>query len=281
MDKNMLIADAGSSKTDWRLLDSQGNITAKYTEGINPFYESESQIYSKIAKSVLPEIEGSEVLRIFYYGAGCTAEKANLVKRALQKHFKKASIEVCDDLLAVARACCKKEEGIACILGTGSNSCYYNGTEIVEHIPSLGFMLGDEGSGAILGKKLIVAYFKKALPTDIAHELNYRYSLKLEEVLERVYKQAFPNRYLAGFSKFISQNIKHSFIRALVKESFEEFVKLNVLKYEKAEFVKIHFVGSIAKNYEQILNEVLTENKLQIGIKLQSPIDELVKFHAD
>ncbi|MFN8209033.1 MAG: ATPase [Bacteroidales bacterium] len=278
MFSTIIIADSGSTKTDWRVVEG-GRINSYATAGLNPFFQSEEEIYSLLRGSFLEGIAGN-VDRLYFYGAGCLAGAAHdKMAGALGKIFRKDSVFVSDDLMAAARATLKDQAGIACILGTGSNSCFYNGSEIIDRIPAMGFILGDEGSGAVMGKKLVNAYFKNEMPSDLQTVFMVRYRLKLEEVLAKVYREPFPNRYLAGFSYFLSEQKTHPWIHAFIKENLREFIRKNVCKYKEFEKYPVSFTGSLAGIFKNELVEVLPGENIKLGVILEKPIEALVEFH--
>ena len=277
----ILIADSGSTKTDWRIIAEDGNIQQLKTIGFNPYYQSMAEISQTIKKDLIPHIT-SPILAIHFYGAGCAnPEKNKIVKDALQENFLKCTIEIHSDLLAAARATCNHEQGIACILGTGSNSCLFDGKEIIENIRPLGFLLGDEGSGAYLGKMLLVSYLRGELPEKLAKKVNDRYKISIDEVLQKVYKEPFPNKYLASYSKFLFDNINEPYIYQLVYQAFEIFIKKNVMKYEGYQDCKVHFVGAIAFYYGNILRQVAGDLGITVRNILESPIAGLTLYHQE
>jgi len=274
-----LIADSGSTKTDWRFFNYEGYITALSSDGINPYYEDETQIANKL-ELTFGNIN-HEVGEIFFYGAGCAGEESIAkMKRALNTQFPNAHCEVYSDLLGSARALCGNEAGIACILGTGSNSCFYDGEKIAENIPPLGFMLGDEGSGAVLGRKIVVAYLRKYMPDDLLSKFEIQYALTKEQVLENVYNQSFPNRYLAQFTKFLSENIEHPFVAELLMEHFTEFFDRHIKHYSQWQTSNVHFVGSLAFYFEAFLKQAAENLGIQIGKIITAPIDGLIYYHS-
>ena len=277
----ILIADGGSTKTDWRVLD--GDIVhAYYTKGINPFHNNEDQIIEEINKSDLIKIRLS-VKEIYFYGAGLVNEGVkNTLKDIFVKLFPTViKIEVNDDLLAAARSLFNNEKGIACILGTGSNSCFFNGVSIEDKVPALGYILGDEGSGSKLGIKFVNALHKREFSEDLTSELMQESDLEMTIVLENVYKKHLPNLYLASLTKIIKKHIDNTDIYDLVKESLIEFIDKNVSKYKDFKNYNIGFVGSIAYHFEDILIQVLLEKDLQLGKIVQAPIDELITYHRN
>lgn len=220
----ILIADSGSTKTDWRLISEKEEVKSVSTPGINPFYQTEEEIENQISTLLYPELMGFSVKKIFFYGAGCAFEdKKQIVKNAISVSFPKAQIEIESDLLAAARGLFLKEKGIACILGTGSNSCFYDGKNIIHNVSPLGFILGDEGSGAVLGKKFAADCLKNQLPEKLKDKFLKQYDLTPAQIIESVYKKPFPNRFLAQFTRFLSENIAEPSIYNIVFDSFTEF----------------------------------------------------------
>lgn len=275
----ILIADSGSTKTHWCIADNSTAIKHIYTKGINPFYQTEEEIRQEIELNLIPELAGFSINQIYFYGAGCSfPEKKLLVHNALGHFFKDTMIEVQSDLLAAARSLFGKEEGIACILGTGSNSCYYNGTEIIDNVSPLGFILGDEGSGAVLGKTLVADCLKNQLPAELKTKFLTQYNITAAEILENVYKKPFPNRFLATFSKFLYENIDNPAIHQIVYNSFSAFVKRNLLQY-KVESTNVRCIGSVGYYFKDILMEVAKEYNITIDQVMQSPMEGLLVYH--
>lgn len=276
----ILIGDSGSTKTDWALVDRSGSVLEIKTEGTNPFFQTEDQICSVIEQSLLPQLTRDVKLsEIHFYGAGCGFEdKILMVRKALGKYLT-VSGEICvsTDMLAAARALCKHSEGIACILGTGSNSCHYDGKEIVKNVSPLGFILGDEGSGAVLGKLFIGNILKNQFPEHLKAEFLDEYAITPADIIDKVYRQPFPNRYLAAFSPFILKHLYVPDVRSMVYKSFVDFITRNVCQYKLD--LPVHFVGSVAYYYQDILREVLGQHRFETGIILKSPMQGLIEFH--
>ncbi len=273
----VLIADSGTTKTEWCMITESGISETVITSGINPFYQEAENISGILQKEFFAAKKFSAV---HFYGAGCiNEEKQNIVKKAILQVFDTESIYIGSDLLAAARSLCQDQPGVACILGTGSNSCYYNGNEIVSNVSPLGFILGDEGSGAVLGKKLVGDILKKQLSEFLINDFFDTYKTTAIEILENVYKKPFPSRYLAGYAKFLSKNIKYSEIEQLVISSFREYVTRNLLKYPDINTIPIHFTGSIAFHFEAQLRKVIQEQNLILGNIEQAPMNGLIKYH--
>lgn len=275
-----LIIDSGSTKTRWCLVKNKSIIQELNTAGINPFVTPESVIKG-IIDSIVNELQ-SIPDEIFYYGAGCSNEKnKNLLRVNLLTINSTADVVVEHDMLAVARALCLNKQGIAVILGTGSNSCLYNGREIVQNTPSLGYILGDEGSGAYIGKKILSDYFYQRMPTDIADSFSKNFpDLNLDSVLYKVYKEQSANAYLASFCKWAGNNKTHSYIQELVSQVFEEFVIKQIQPYGRSLTNKVYSVGSIAYYFSEIWESVLLRHGYVNELGKQDPIDGLIEFHA-
>lgn len=274
-----LIADGGSTKTEWRLIhgDSTKSLT---TIGINPLFSDKDLIIRVLSESDINLYKDS-IQRVYFYGAGLANEK---IKDSLLGVFSQyfgdgTELFVEDDLIAAARALFKNETGIACILGTGSNSCFYDGNGIVEKIPALGYILGDEGSGAYLGKMFINALLKRDFSDKLSKILMQDEGLTINTVIENVYRMPLPNRYLASLTKVIKQYMEWSEIQDMVYKGFSDFVKKNISKYKKSKSLPIGFVGSIAYHFQDVLTDVLQANGYQTPKIIQSPIDELVAYH--
>ena len=274
----ILIADGGSTKTDWCVSEQGKQLQRIATSGLNPYFISEEAIDEEIRSSLLPELQTHKFDAIYFYGAGCLPEKIPMMQSALSKHFEVKIIEVNSDMLGAARGLCRRNPGIVCILGTGSNSCYYDGDKIVSNVSSLGFILGDEGSGAFLGKLLAGDLLKNQLPAGLKEKFLQEFELTPGMIIERVYRQPFPNRFLASFSPFLLRNIEIQEIHSLVLNSFKAFLNRNVKQYDYKQY-KVHFVGSIAYYYKEILEEAVNESFMQLGVIVQNPMEGLVKYH--
>ncbi len=275
----ILIADSGSTKTEWREV-SEGVAGRSYiSTGINPFFVTGEEMLRLFGKE-LPELKGADVSRIFFYGTGVSnASKAEIVRGALTSYFGTDKLFIGSDLLGAARSLCQKEPGIACIIGTGSNSCYYNGNEIVANVSPLGYILGDEGGGAVIGRKLVAGVLKKQLPGIVIENFFRAYPYTPAEILDKVYNMPFPNRFLGQFTRFISDNIHVPELQAMITSSFDEFIVRNVLSYPEAHRYPIHFTGSIAYHFRPFLEELILKHRLQPGLFTLTPMENLVKFH--
>ena len=277
----MLIADSGSTKTDWCVILDNTPIKRIGTKGLNPFFQSEEEIQQELTHSLLPQLPEGTIDSVYFYGAGCTPEKAPTLRRAIADSLPiVGNIKAYSDMLAAARGLCGREAGITCILGTGSNSCFYDGKEIVNHISPLGFILGDEGSGAVLGKLLVGDILKNQLSPAIKEAFLKQFDLTVPEIIDRVYRQPFPNRFLASLSPFIAQHLEEPGIRQLVLGSFIAFLRRNVMQYDYTQY-PAHFIGSVAHCYKEILQEAAQETGIRSGKILQSPMEGLIQYHSD
>ncbi len=292
----ILIADSGSTKTHWSLLTANGHHQEFKTDGINPMLQTEEEIYASVSNGLLPQIGplmwAGKVTNIFFYGAGCTPEKKVLVAGALTRIFKDAAVEVASDMLGAARGLFADKAGVACILGTGSGSCLYDGSQIAWAVPSLGYILGDEGSAATLGKRLVGDLLKNQLGEDLKHAFLAEYNLTQADILDHVYKQPFPNRWLAGLARFCHGHLDDPRIYKLVYDHFDSFVTRNVAQYH-AEYrgtidnrmatvptpLSTAFVGSVAYFYADVLRNVMVQHGYRIAKILQDPLEGLIAYH--
>ena len=275
-----LIADSGSTKAEWCLLDGKKKRTI-ITQGISPYFLATAQITDLLQKELYPKVKNSLPSEIYYYGTGCSNPvNAKSIKTALQNVFGKVLISVDHDLMGAARALCGNEQGVACILGTGSNSCYFNGKKIVKNSPGLGFILGDEGSGAYLGRKVIQHFLYNTFDPDLMDRFNAKYNTNAMEILEAVYKGPLPNRYLAGFAGFLVENRGHFMIENIIEDSFNDFFFNHLYKYKESWTHPIHFIGSVAFGFKDVLKEMCNNYELQLGRVLKQPMEGLIKFHS-
>ena len=279
--KMILIADGGSTKTDWSIVSGNQEIDRIKTRGINPFFQTEEEISAEIRDNLIPQIKKYDSIEaVYFYGAGCAFPEKNEVLRRAITCYLPVRIEVGSDLLAAARALCGHSPGIACILGTGSNSCLYDGKEIVRNISPLGFILGDEGSGAVLGKLLVGDVLKNQLPVALQEAFFAEFGLTPAMIMEKVYKQPFPNRFLASLSPFLIRHIENPAIYNLVSNSFRGFFARNVMQYDCRQDHPVHLTGSIAWYYQDILRDIAREFGLRLGTVVQSPVHGLILYHS-
>lgn len=271
-----LIIDAGSTKMEWILLD--GNIVKQrlYTEGFNPNYSDRQCLVEMCRGASLP----NGIQSIHYYGTGCGNEQnCQTIKEVFQNQFPDADIHVTHDLMAACHAVLGHERGVACILGTGSNSCLYDGESIIEKAVSLGYLVGDEGSGMHIGREVVRAYFYDFMPDDLRIKFDAEYHLALKDFIQRLYHEGQPSKYLATFAKFAGEHQNHPFIRDLVKGCFKAFIEAFILRYEDCKSLKISFVGSVAFHFQDILKESFAEYGLTLGKVMQVPAEGLIKYY--
>jgi len=275
-----LIADSGATKAEWCLINN-GKKKTFFTQGISPYFLSTEQIAELVQNELGKKLKSVEVDNLFYYGTGCAnADNAKSVKAALKKVFKKAKVEVNTDLFAAARALCQKEKGIACILGTGSNSCYYNGKKIVKNSPGIGYALGDEGSGAYLGKLVIQHYLYDDFDDDLRSRFDAKYVTTASEILENVYKKPLPNRYLASFVMFLVENRGHFMIENIINDGLADFFRRHLYKYDKVHELPVNFVGSVSLGFKDVLQNLCNDFGLTLGTVLKNPMPGLIKYHS-
>ena len=278
-----LVVDSGSTKTDWGFFSTVYDLKAVKTQGINPCHQSEEEIRNIIRNELLPNTQNLDlaaITEVFYYGAGCATRSICEQMAALLKEFiPNAAIAVDSDMLGAARALCGHAEGVACVLGTGSNSCLYNGKAIEDQVPSLGYILGDEGSSAALGRRLIGDCLKRQLPEAVSREFMERYSLTKESIIESVYRKPLPNRFIAGFAPFVYEKRAIPEVHKMIIQCFSEFFTRNVINYHKP-WLPVHFVGSLAGSFAEELKETADSLGMTIGKIEASPMSGLVDYHA-
>ena len=271
MKQHVLIADSGSTKTDWAL----GELRVK-TQGINPFHQDEQTIRDVLHQELIPALGNQSPVEIYFYGSGVRPELEAKMIRLLNEAFPQAQhIEAHSDLLGAAIALCGHEEGIACILGTGANSCLFDGNSIKENIPPMGYVLGDEGSGAVLGKRFLNAVYKNRLPQQIRGEFEQYYQINLSQVIDMVYRKPLANRWLASLSEFIHLHLDEPLVEALVVENFRDFLTCNVAPYGRKD-LPVSAVGSIAYFYQPQWQQALKAEGYTVGKILRGPLDGLV-----
>jgi glucosamine kinase len=276
----ILVADSGGSKTDWRLLKRDGSIAQAQTLGFNPYYQPIEDLQTIVRDTLVAQVAAEPVKKIFFYGSGASSEKnQESIRNAFLEFFPGADVEIDWDLLAAARALCGREPGIACIIGTGSNTCLYDGEKITGNIANLGWILADEGSGTNIGRKFLVAYLREKLPKELAEQFRARYPLSREEFLERVYHHEKPSAFLASFMKFIFQHLKEPYCYKLVYDSFTELYEENVMRYPGYKELKVHFVGSVAFYFSDVLRQVANDKGIAVKNILESPIAGLALYH--
>ena len=279
----ILVADSGSTKCDWILISENGERFETHTMGFNPFFHNEHLIEDELNKNTLLRRHADLISHIYFYGAGASSSDRNaIIERGLAKIFTKTKKIVVDhDVKAAVIATAKDQKGIVCILGTGSNSCYSDGKNISEIIPALGYILGDEGSGSFFGKKILTAYLYKKLPTELAELLEHIYGVNKELILETVYKQPNANVYLATFAKFAYEYRKHIFFEPMIRDGLTEFINMHVCCYPNYKDVPVHFIGSIAFYFKDVLGEIALNYPLTIGEIVKNPISLMADYYCN
>ena len=274
-----LIAESGSTRTEWALVEDNHLVQRVFTEGLNPFFQTRREI-SRSVRLGLPESFFKKKLdQVYYYGAGCSSyEKKNILGASLVAQFK-TPIQVESDLLAAARGLFKCEAGIACILGTGSNSCFYDGKIIVKNVKAAGYILGDEGSGAVLGKLFLADLLKGLAPKELANEFHEKFRISVTDVMESVYNLPFPNRFLGTIAYFLGDYMDNEYVYNLLTNNLRSFFNRNVCQYDYINY-PIRFVGSLAYAYPDILQEVAQEFGVEIDVIEETPMNGLIEFHS-
>ncbi|RFZ84068.1 N-acetylglucosamine kinase [Mucilaginibacter terrenus] len=279
----IIIADGGSTKTNWCLVTEDGKKVYFNTEGYNPYFAPKDYIIQSLKESLPTDLEKDKITEVNYYGAGCsTDEMRQLVKEAMEAVFTKSKVNIGHDLLAAARALLGNTEGFAAILGTGTNTCLYDGKEVINNIDSGAYILGDEGSGCYIGKKLLIDYLRGYMPEAVRKAFWEEFKYTPDDINEIVYTQPRANRFCASFSKFVyDNNVNIEYSRNLVRTSFEDFFKNLVTHYPDYKKYTFNCIGSVGYNFRNVLEEVVTENGMTVGNIIRSPIDNLVKFHLE
>ncbi len=277
----IIIADSGSTKTDWCILSPSGDHHRFLTTGLNPFFMNESELLTAVRSQLVPHMDNRPIKKVFFYGAGCQGDKMIIMERVFQQIFPAAArIEVRVDLLAAAKALLGDTPGFAAILGTGTNTCLYDGNHISCHIDSLGFLLGDEGSGAAIGKKILVDFLRKRLPDKLHSLFIHTYGRNETEMISEVYASSLPNRFCASFAKFLdAPDMDQDYLYEVVKGSFHTFFSQLVCLYPDYRDVSFNCVGSIAYRFADILREEVLFHGMPMGRILPSVIGELALYH--
>lgn len=274
-----LIADSGATKCEWIFL-KNGRKKSFTTGGISPYFMAAEQIDHLLATELLPNIRKTNIDAVHFYGTGLgNADNLAAIKRSLKQLFPQSSISLNTDLVAAARALCGSDSGLACILGTGSNSCFYNGKKIVKNSPGLGFILGDEGSGAYLGKKVVQYYLYNTYDRDLRARFDARFETNSKEILENVYRNPLPNRYLASFAIFLAENRGHYMVEEILERGLKDFFEQHLTKYKEAARYPINFIGGIAFGFHDILENLCEVHGWQLGSVMKTPLEGLVAYH--
>ena len=280
MASTKLIADSGATKAEWCLVVGNRKKTI-FTQGISPYFLNAAQIHDLLLKELCPVLKNTGVDEIYYYGTGC-ADPANakIVKKAIQQTFPGAVIRVTHDLMAAARGLCGYQKGIACNLGTGSFACYYDGRKIVKTSPGIGYVLGDEGSGAYLGKKLIQYYLYNLFDEELRNKFDAKYATNRSEILENVYKKPLPNRYLAGFTIFLAENRGHYMIENILEDGINDFFFNHLSRYKETSSLPVSFVGGIAYAFQDVLKQLCETYSFILGKIFKNPMQGLIDYHS-
>lgn len=278
----ILIADSGSTKTAWTLLKGDSVAGQWKTRGFNPYYQGEEEIRQALREELPPAFGGHAVDKVFFYGAGCsTTERKSIIARAIGTFLPDSRIEVNNDLLGAARSLCGQQSGVVCIVGTGSGSCFYDGTIIARNIPSLGFILGDEGSGAYIGKKLITDFLREDMPASVHEAIRKEYGIDKESVLEQVNKRPMPSRYLAGFSRFVTARLDDPYLFDLAYRALKDFAVQYIVRYDNYQAYSVHFVGGVAYHNRIVLSKISEDLGFRLGQIEEQPMEGLIRFHTE
>lgn len=276
-----LIIDCGSTKADWVILNGEEVVLKFQTEGFNPNYTDKNTILSIILDNTSYKTYIQEITKIYFYGTGCgNQDNCSLIENVFKSIFLNANIIVTHDLMAACHALFGDKEGIACILGTGSHSCRYDENEIIDKAVSLGYIIGDEGSGNHIGKQLLRDYFYKKMPDVLSEKFENEYDINIISVIDNIYHKNQVSKYLASLSRFAYENKEHDYMKAICSKCFDEFIEYFILKYETSKDLEIGFVGSIAYYFQDLLCERLENHKLRLGKIIKNPIEGLIEYHS-
>jgi N-acetylglucosamine kinase-like BadF-type ATPase len=275
-----LIADSGATKTEWCLINGKKkNIFV--TQGMSPYFINQEQMGQILFAELLPQLKKASVEEIYYYGTGCNnPDNAKMVRNVLKQVFPGSMIKVDHDLMGAAKSLCGDKKGIACILGTGSNSCYYNGRKIMKNSPGIGYILGDEGSGAYLGKKVIQYYLYNTFDEDLRSRFDAKFVTNTNEILNGVYKQPLPNRFMASFAIFLAENRGHYMVENIIEDGLNDFFFNHVYKYSESWSLPVHFVGSVAYGFRDVLADLCKTYQLELGQVIKNPLEGLIRYHS-
>jgi glucosamine kinase len=275
----ILIADSGATKCEWCLLDGNKKQMV-ITQGLSPYFLNTQQIEAVLRNELLPALSKPLVDTVYFYGTGCLRpENAKIVQKAIKAVFKDAAVDVSHDMTGAAKALCGNEKGIASNLGTGSFCCFYNGKKIVKDSPGIGYVLGDEGSGAYLGKKVIQYYLYKTFDEDLRYKFDQKYNVMAAEILENVYKKPWPNRYLASYALFLSENRGHYMIENIIEDGLNDFFYYHLCKYGESWKLPIHFVGGVSFAFRDVIQELCIGYEFTLGKIIRNPMEGLIDYH--
>lgn len=277
----ILIADSGATKCEWCFVDDNNRKKILNTQGISPYFLTTAQIQNILTTELLPGIKNKIPDVVHYYGTGCARpENAKLVQSAIKNVFPKAKVNVTHDLMAAARGLCGHSKGIASNLGTGCFSCYYDGKKIVKTSPGLGYALGDEGSGAYLGKKVLQYYLYKTFDDELRYKFDLKYNTNSAEILENVYKKPMPNRYLASYTMFLVENRGHYMIENIIEDGLNDFFFTHLCKFAEIWKHPVNFTGSISVGFKDVITELCQSYEFELGKVVKSPMEGLIKYHS-
>lgn len=281
MAKIKLIADSGATKAEWCLLKGKKK-RILFTQGISPYLMTTEQIIKLLQKELKPKLKKEKITEIYFYGTGCSnPENVKHIKKALKEVFHGVNKVLVDsDLMGAARALCGHEKGIACILGTGSNSCYYNGKRIVKNSPGLGFILGDEGSGAYLGRKVLQHFLYNTFDEELMEKFNQKYNTNKLEIFDQVYRQPLPNKYMASFALFLTENRGHYMIENIIEDSLNDFFYTHLYKYRESWLYPVHFTGGVSFAFKDVIKSLCNTYELTLGKILKNPMEGLIEYHS-
>lgn len=276
-----LIADSGATKTEWCLL-KNNKPKLFISQGMSPYFVNEEGAEVILNREVLPFLKKNIIDEVYFYGTGCkNPANIKMFKKVFRKIFPEASINVDNDLVGAAKALCNNEKGVACILGTGSNSCFFNGKKIIRNSPGLGYVLGDEGSGAYLGKKVIQHFLYHIFDDELRAKFDAKFVTTDSEILEAVYKKPLPNRYLASYAIFLAENRGHYMIENIIEDGLNDFFFTHVISYPESSKLPVHFTGGIAYGFRDVVEELCKGYQLELGTILRSPMEGLVRYHGE
>lgn len=274
----ILVADSGSSKTDWMAYSPEQTLTFN-TQGINPYFVNANDVVKILSKNKELSANATKIKEVYFFGSGCsTPDKHEIISNGLSAFFTNAFISVDHDLIGSAYATCGNKKGLTCILGTGSNISYFDGENVHDTKHGLGYVLGDEGSGTYFGRKILVSYLYKTMPNDLSTAFAAQFSVNKDIVIDNIYRKPFPNAYLATFSRFMITHKNHPFIQKILRDGFQEFIDTNVKDYKEYKTLDCNFVGSISFYYQDELKSVFAENNIKVGKILQKPIEGIFEY---
>jgi len=275
----ILLADSGATKCEWCLI-KNGKQQMVYTQGISPYFLDVGEIADLLKKELLPALKNPSVQEIYYYGTGLSnPNNVQIVRKAIKQVFPAARVYADHDMMAGARALCGNSKGVACILGTGSNCCYFNGKRILKSSPGLGYVLGDEGSGAHLGKKTLQYYLYNTFDEELRYKFDAKFVTNRVEILENTYKKPLPNRYLAGFVVFLAENRGHYMVENIIEDGLNDFFFQHLCKFNESWKYPIHFVGGVAYRFKDVLQDLCKCYEFDFGRVLKNPMEGLIEYH--